>query len=275
MFPSFALLARFLTFCVSSKSDSTEKLDPSDDVYKNKELVTSLYRSLSADGVISIQVGSASDLKDHPLMQAKDDHMLDLLELLEEVGFESIIDYDESQGRFAAPWSFLAIMKNERSRVNWFVNDADVSLTMRSRARKTKNGASPFHYFDGATMMSYKFPTRIQEELWCRRGPTPEKCRGHGYDPERQNFPASSFEVKTKASGAATGQVVLAKEKIPKGSYVELDECVNRMYISPSTYGLLFQMAGSNLRYWVTLAYGLVGGFGSVSIKYVSLKRFQ
>jgi len=264
------LTPRVACFCSHSESGPGSLLEQSEDVYQNKELVSALYRSLSPGGVVSIQVGGPSKLKGHPTMEKNKAEMLDLLAVLEEAGFASILDYDESQGRFAAPWSFLAVMKEETTRAPWFGNEADMNLAIQKRSKKTKDGRSPFSYFDGATMMSYKFPTRIHEEIWCHRNPSPETCQGHGYDPERQNFPAASFEVKK--TSASDGPMVLpeifAKERIPKGSYIDLDECVNRIYVGPSTFGLLHRLAVTNQQ---TPALDLVNAFGSVGVTYVSV----
>ena len=38
----------------------------------------------------------------------------------------------------------------------------------RVQVRPATDGGLPFQYFDGATFMTYQFPSRIEEELFCR-----------------------------------------------------------------------------------------------------------
>lgn len=101
----------------------------------------------------------------------------------------------------------------------------------------TVDGESPFLYFDGATMTSFRYPTKNVETVYCRRDPLPESCKGgHGYDVERQNIPATSLEVKPSSSHDGLG--VFAKSDIPEHSYTGLEKLVHSLYVAPATYNL-------------------------------------
>jgi hypothetical protein len=124
--------------------------------------------------------------------------------------------------------------------VNWFTNEAAVSLRVQRRSLQTVDGKSPFLYFDGATMMSYQYPSKQSEVVFCRREPTPEGCTGgRGYDLDRINIPISALEVKQSSLGEHAGRGVFAKIDIPASSYVGLEESVhNTIYMDPSNYAL-------------------------------------
>lgn len=190
--------------------------------------------ALGPEGIIIAQVGEADEIDDAP---EPFDIFNSFLHLLHQVGFEHILDFEEAHGRFDGVWSFTLAMKDYDSRANWFMNEAELQLEIYSRLLRTKNGEDPLHFFDGASLMHYQFPSRVEEETWCREHPA--ECEGgHGFDPEHTNIPVSSFEVKP--SGIAKGgRGVFAKEFIPKGSVLALDECVHGMVALGRTIDVL------------------------------------
>jgi hypothetical protein len=162
-------------------------------------------------------------------------------------GFQSIFDYDllHPESRFVAiqrtiPRSFLIALKDRYHRANWYVNEAEVQVAMRTRTVNNGDEVSLFRYFDGAAKMALKFPSRLLENSWCKLYPDHEHCSfEHGFDPEVPNVPVTALEVKTSGFGQRAGRGVFARQRIPRGSMVGLEECVLGMYIPPSTYSLL------------------------------------
>jgi hypothetical protein len=132
------------------------------------------------------------------------------------------------------------VFKNYETNANWFTNEAAVNLRVQRRSMQTVDGKSPFLYFDGATMMSYKYPSKQSEVVFCRREPTPEGCTGvgHGFDLDRINIPISALEVKQSSLGEQAGRGVFAKIDIPALSYVGLEKLVHIFHMDPSTYAL-------------------------------------
>jgi hypothetical protein len=140
---------------------------------------------------------------------------------------------------FENPWEFFLSFKNYETNVNWFTNEAAVNLRVQRRSMQTVDGKSPFLYFDGATMMSYKYPSKQSEVVFCRRQPTPEGCTGgRGFDLDRINIPISALEVKQSSLGEHAGRGVFAKIDIPELSYVGLEELIHIFHMDPSTYAL-------------------------------------
>ena len=123
--------------------------------------------------------------------------------------------------------------------MDWFTNEAAVNLRVQRRSMQTVDGKSPFLYFDGTTMMSYKYPSKQSEVVFCRREPTPEGCTGgRGFDLDRINIPISALGVNQSSLGEHAGRGVFAKVDIPALSYVGLEENVHIYHMDPSTYAL-------------------------------------
>jgi hypothetical protein len=111
---------------------------------------------------------------------------------------------------------------------------------MQRRSVPTLSGEPPFVYFDGATMVSYQYPTKNSEVVFCRRQPMPDGCEvGHGFDLDRVNIPIDALEVKKSTLGENVGRGVFATMDIPKLSYVGLEKLVQIVYIDPSAYALI------------------------------------
>jgi len=147
-------------------------------------------------------------------------------------GFKVVESYDEAQGGFGAVWEFMIVFKDLEGRELWDSNQAEIDLQLQKRAIETTNGSSPFKFFDGATMASYQFPSRPNQDSLCRNRPAPEPCfSGLGFDSERPHMPANALEVNDFG--------IFAKRHIPKDSYLALDEAVDDMLISASSVALL------------------------------------
>jgi hypothetical protein len=129
------------------------------------------------------------------------------------------------------------VSKSHSTKARWFASEATITKEIRKRSMPTVDGESPFLYFDGATMMPFRYPTKNVETVYCRRDPLPESCKaGHGYDVERQNIPATLLEVKPSSNIDGLG--VFAKSEIPEHSYTGLEKLVHSLYMAPATYKL-------------------------------------
>jgi hypothetical protein len=247
----------------------------SDLLYNNDALTDAFGRALGEDGIFIAQVGEAEEIDDPPEYLFPNDHFVSFVNGLQRVGFESIIDYAEEHGRLVEIWSFVLAMKDSDSRTNWLMSEAEMNLKIQKRSVRTKNGESPFLYFDGATMMQYQFSSRVVEDTWCR-DKLDECAKGHGFDPEIPNVPRSSFEVKPSVI-AKGGRGVFATEFIPKGSQIMLDDCVHGMFIPGTTYDLMDEAAEKFTdkfsEFWDVVYWGYVDGYGWVDSGYVSSGR--
>jgi spermidine synthase len=221
-----------------------DALDPStvvafsDVLYKSNDLVLSLYNSLTKNGLFVIQCGQSSHATDPPVTHLQDDQVHTLVSNFEAVGFESMQKYDEAHGGFEAPWSFLAVMKSIASRDTWFRNEAEVEWSIRARASQTLNGDSPFRYFDGSSMMGWKYSNRVEEGVHCRLDPVPFGCDESGSSP-----------------GGWESLVDALLGNLTQGSHRAVEDWKTRVYIDPSVTRLVRDLSqATNLDRWAAVA---------------------
>jgi hypothetical protein len=204
-----------------------------------------------------------------------------LIRRLERAGFESLLDYTvgPNNGMDYTDYakSFVVAFKDSDSRAQWFQNEAQVDLALRTRMviPNSDTDAVPL-YFDGATMMQYQFTSRIVEEAWCnRRRNTMGKdvwCqRGHGFSPDLVNVPKSSLLVgpSTVANG---GRGVFSNQSIALGSTLALDEYSHRIYVPSTTVDymdLAMDALDSISSFWSTVYVGYLNGYGYETTDYV------
>jgi hypothetical protein len=237
-------------------------------------VIETFHRALGEQGVLVTHIGEAANLSDAvdallPPTRADAAAVLHygFIEGLAEAGFESILEYTESHGRVLAPWTFVVAIKDADTRARWFRSEAHVQLDLHRRSRRLKGNDKelPFRFFDGATFMTYQFPNRIAEETWCRSNPG--KCEnGHGFDPSIPDHNESSYRV-ARSSVANGGRGVFALEDIPKGSYMDNEECVNGMFVPPNTFEIMEDFDNSALSdataFWTTVYEGFIQGYVS------------
>lgn len=115
----------------------------------------------------------------------------------------------------------------------------------------TISGEPTFAYFDGATMMSYRYPSKNSEAVFCRRQPMPDGCQdGHGFDLDRVNIPITALEVRKSSLGENVGRGVFATMDIPRVSYVGLAQLVHTVYIDPSAYAVIRSFDNHDILYY-------------------------
>lgn len=227
------------------RSDPASHSEFSDMLYLNDDFTIALSNALEDNGIFVAQVGEADNMVDPGAHLSKKQAETTFMSNLIKHGFESIAEYDEAHGGFLGVWSFLVAFHDTFGNA-FNSNQAEIDAELRWRAMETKDGSSPFRFFDGATMMSYQFPSRVSQEVFCRTEPTPAFCDGgHGFDPERPNVPVSSFEPKHSAILNA-GRGLYSKVDIAKGSYLAIDEAVHDMILMPTTTELIRQMHKSD-----------------------------
>jgi hypothetical protein len=229
-------------------------------------------RALGDEGIFIAQVGEVEVLDDLPGSFHPNDQLGTFLEGLESFGFESIVDYEESHGRFIESWGFIVAMKSSESRANWFRNEAEVNLQISKRILRS----AELLFFDGATMMGYQYTSRIDEEIFCRDKSNGECSTGHGFDPYLSNLPQSDFVVKP-STVVKGGRGVFATKFVPKGTMIGLEECVNGMFL-PSTSIDLLRTAAEEVDddedqisdFWEVVYWGYIDGYGWIDSVYVS-----
>lgn len=218
--------------------DPSSVVEFSDVLYDNINLVRAFSNSLGENGIFVAQVGEADNIDDPDSAHDRDVHFNNFLNNLAAVGLASLMDFDDLHSRLQANWSFLLAMKNPaKSRSKWFRSEAQLQLELHRR--NVMNDTFPFHFFDGAGMLQYQFPSRVVEETWCRGVPA-NQCgtNGHGFDAlSINNVPATEFlETRTREDGS---HGVFAKSFIPRGSVIALEECVQGILVTPESLAVL------------------------------------
>jgi hypothetical protein len=248
-------LYRANTFAATRDPESTVEF--SDPLHGNPSLIDAFARALGDHGVFIAEMGEAADLD-----SATTHEFHRFVQALVETGFESIFDYTESHGRLMAARTFVIALKGSNTRARWFRNEASLQIDVHKRSRLASTEELPFQFFDGATFMGYQFPNRIAEENWCRSNKN-ECGDGHGFDPSLSDRKDSSYMV-SKSNVGNGGRGVFMKEKIAKGSYLGIEECVNSIFVPPSTFETLedfFSETSYATRFWATVYEGYVQGY--------------
>lgn len=239
---------------------------------KDNDFIESLLSSVDEEGILVVGTSETRKLADPPkAFRRMSTHEI-LVEGCERAGFQSTTTYTESTCQRRAPTTFLIALKSkEEIRANWFMAEAEITRNLVGRLLKTKSGESPFHYFDGATMMPYQFPSRIHEEIWCLDNI--KWCKGgHGYSPERQNVPISTLKVElSKYEGGGRG--VYAKDDIPEGTMIDLEGCSYGFHIPAGSMEIINDCHETFIdhKYWKAIGTGFISGYGWTYQFYVSL----
>jgi len=262
---SSPLTSSLFVQCYSSDPNAVVAF--SDALYDNDGLMFAISNSLTSEGILVAQTGEGEFFDDPPVEFTRSSVVGDgFITHLQKHGFEKVKDFSEElKGGFQAPWEYLIAFKDSFNNELWYANEATVSLAIRERIRPSIDGTPLLRVFDGATMKSLSYPSRIIQETFCRKVPTPFGCDdGQGLDPNVPAAVISSFEVKqSKIPGAGRGVFFL--EHVPEGTYVAPDDCVADIIITPSTTRLIRSLEQNGFgMYWRTLDAYLFGyGFAS------------
>jgi hypothetical protein len=250
--PVFVLQPNILTLCHFAPlytvfhhhcyRDPSSLVDFSDVLYNDDDLISAFYNALRKDGILLSQTGNEESIKDAARSLSAHKPLEEFTNQLERVGFKAVKEYSEGHVGCMEPWHFIIAFKDMLSKVQWFSNEAELSLKLKTSSVPTVDGKSPFYFFDAATMMTYQYPSRIIEEVFCRKDPEPEGCdMGHGYETEIPNIPITSFDVRQSTVEGA-GRGVYFKEDFPDHSYLAIDSSSYHMFIPPITNRIVKSM---------------------------------
>lgn len=252
----------------------------SSDPQVQKEFAETLYnggatifsQGLDASGILIAQVGEANTIRSPSGEFSIDKNRIYFIDMLASLGFQAVRDYEESHNGFTSPWEFVVAFKESSGTDEWFSSSADIDLKIRKRGLVAVGGASPFLYFDGATMASYKYPSKGSEVSFCRSHPTSKECiHGHGFDPEKPDLPLSALLVKEANRLADNG--VFARTDIQQDTYIGLHKAVPSSYMNFRTVALAVRLAGIIPSFWKELLGSLTQVIGGCKSEFVSTTR--
>ena len=183
--------------------------------YKDVVFFESIYSSLSAEGIVVVHVAGEVETGDAPqlpkrMMQANEPDNVNRVNWIQTVslgGFPEVRYYEENHGGFIDLRSYLVGFKSTETIINWNRNEASVSLEIKKRSSATVDGASPFRYFDGPTMVSYSEFSTVVDASICKHSPDSEECEDFTQQFDRQRYvsPRSPTEAKECPVGDDNG----------------------------------------------------------------------
>jgi hypothetical protein len=181
-------------------SDPQNAVDLVRDLYGDGAFLDALFHALSDTGILLTQVGEAvwmgSPSEDVPGNVNYRRYRYE--QALLERGYGGLIEYSVMHTGFDDyRWSFLAAFKDPAAIADdgrWYRNAAHVDLDVRKRSVETRDGRSPFDYFDGPAMTTWAHPQRASRVVRCRRRTGPvEGCVDGRPVSDDGTVPSSSF----------------------------------------------------------------------------------
>lgn len=206
-----------------------------------KDFVDTLYtggaatvsHGLAPNGILVAQVGEADTIHSPSSEFSVDKTRLKFIDNLVALGVNAVREYEESHSGFFSPWSFVVAFKEPGSLSEWFSNSAEIDLKMRKRTMDAMGGGSLFRHFDGATMESFRFPSKGCEVSFCRTHASSRECVvGHGWGEQRLNLcplPKELDDVNKRSRVLGAG--MWTKADIHHNSYH------GNYYVSPVSIG--------------------------------------
>lgn len=239
-----------------------DALDPEDgetvseELYGDKDFISSLMSSLTDDGVIIIQVGTAPTIYDPRAdmgVYSSREKMFNFFEEHEQV--EAMLVYEEDACGFLEPHSFMVVCKSAKCRGEWLRESDLIEYSIFNRTVETVDEKRSMIHFDGSTMHTYQAPPKAWETVYCRREPQPIECAYRALDPESE-FHDYVFEDEEKGTKEEDGSFeilydeddktaigVEALKNIPKGSYILPHQLASSFIIEEGSLGGLRDLA--------------------------------
>jgi spermidine synthase len=228
--------------------DALDPEDPSEistNMYNDQNFVYSLVHSLTDQGVLVIQVGTAPNIHDPKAdvgVFKQREVMFNLLEAMPEV--KVMIVYEEAHCGFNEPHSFLVVGKSADIRNRWHAESDVVDYEIYDRIVLSANDdpESILVHFDGSTQHSYHAPPKAWETVYCRREPTPFECAYLHLDMDVDlheyvigDEEASSFRIESDGNEEDAMTSVFATKDIARGSYIMAEHMASSFMLTDRT----------------------------------------
>jgi hypothetical protein len=224
-----------------------DALDPEDDspfskdLYADDTFVASLMKSLSDDGVLLIQIGTAPELSDPRPDVGPYTIREKLFNMFEEhPAVAAMHVYEEPKCGFLEPHSFLVVCKDIGCRKRWYARSDITDYEIFDRILPTKSKQPALEFYDGTNQYRYQVPPMAWETVYCRREPMPFECAYrsldftkeiHEFSLEDEEQSSFRIELKSDNEGEVVGSSVFAKVDIPKGSYIMPDHLARSLIL--------------------------------------------
>jgi SET domain len=211
--------------------DEKEETDDEDDMEESFRFWFD--RLSSKSGSLVTCLGNNMPLG-HPLATSLHTERMEIIEALDDAKFQKIVEYDIRlpDSRYAR--SIAVAMKDGVSKAQWRLNEAHFARRMQKRLVDP----SSLQWFDSATMLSLRYPSKHSAVRFC--GPNgnylddgddelDEICDkdGHGYDPFTANIPVTDLFLEKSQAGVHAGRGVFTKVDIPADTYIGLETTIH------------------------------------------------
>jgi spermidine synthase len=221
--------------------DPEDNTEISDMLYSDEQFLSSMVNSLSDEGVLAIQIGTAATIDDprpeYGIYKNRE-RLFNMLEAMEQV--QTMLVYEEPHCGFLEPHAFLIICKNVECRSRWYARSDQVDYEIYDRISRTHSKDRALSFFDGTTQRSYQWPKKGWETVYCRRDPIPFECayrtisknaEMHEMDLEDESKNSFRVEAATDDNGKKISKV-FAKVKIPKGSFIMAEHLASSLQVT-------------------------------------------
>lgn len=228
-----------------------DALDPEDgseisnQLYNDKSFVDALVNSLSEEGILVIQVGTAASIDDPRPdfgIYKQRELLFNIIEANPDIA--AMFVYEEPHCGFMEPHAFLIACKSASCRSHWYGRSDQVDYQIYERIVLTHSKKRALTFFDGATQHSYQWPKKGWETVYCRREPTPFECayrtmdsKAELYELDLEDEKKSSFRVLTQQNekGGTTSKF-FATVDIAKGSFILAEHMASSLMINTRNY---------------------------------------
>jgi spermidine synthase len=223
-------------------------------LFTNPEFVSAALNSLTDDGVIVINAGTAPTIHDPAPSKGVYAQREVLFQSLENhPDTQAMLVYEESHCGFNEPHSFLLICKSHSCRKQWYAGADAIDFQIYERIVTTHSKERALKHFDGSTQYTFQFPPKAWETVYCRREPQPFECAFRGLDVKaelrelREDPEESDFYIK-QVSDDDIG--IFASKPIKKGDYIMPEALASSFVISEESKKNLLEttqvMGGGN-----------------------------
>jgi hypothetical protein len=220
----------------------------SKDLYDNGNVLRSILKNLTEDGILAIQIGRAPTILDpRPDIgfNAPREMLFQTLESLEEV--QAMFVYEDPHCGFLEPKAFMIVCKSVSCRRLFYATSDEMDYQIYDRVVRTHDKQRALAYFDGVTHLGYQVAPKAWETIYCRREPTPFECAYRHLDFSKDIF---EFDVEKEETGPfkVTAEWddeqkdeqqkeikkthVFANVDIPKGSYIMPEHLASSLSLS-------------------------------------------
>jgi hypothetical protein len=218
----------------------------SKDLYDNSNVISSILKSLSDNGVLAIQIGRAPTIYDPRPdigVSSNRERLFRTLESLPEV--EAMFVYEEAHCGFPEPRAFMVVCKSADCRSRWYATSDVTDYEIYDRIVRTHSKERALVNFDGVTHLGYQVAPKAWETLYCRREPTPFECAYRHlplnksifeYDVENEEDGAFTIKGKWSEDEKEVEEVyVYANVNIPAGSFIMPEHLAGSMVLTDET----------------------------------------